>query len=484
MFVEHTTRTREEVLELCRTKPEEAAELILTLLSAVARLEERVQQLEEQLKQNSQNSNRPPSSDGFKRSTGSSQPKSNRGAGGQQGHTGSTLKMTSTPDKIVSHSVERCRCGCSLKRVPVQQTLRRQVIDIPAPHVEIIEHQSEVKHCPRCGETAVAPFPDGIEKNIQYGAHIKSFAVSLIEYQLIPLKRAQELLYDLFHITISQGTLVNWIQELHTKLQPVQEEIVAQLKQAPITHVDETGMFCQNKLHWVHVTGTPRLTLMQIHHKRGSEAIDDIGILSNFNGRAIHDFWSPYFNYTIEHGICNAHVLRELTAAYENDKQPWAQQMKNLLLRIYGAVEKAKQHNKNSLSASTRSCYRKQYRTVLQQAQKVNPRAESPPGKRGKPKQTKVRNLIDRLSEHQDAVLAFLDDFRVPFTNNQAENDLRMSKVKQKISGTFRSRKGAEAFCRIRSYISTACKNARSAFDAIVMAFMGNPFIPKNCYAE
>jgi transposase len=390
--------------------------------------------------------------------------------------------MTKIPDNIIPHTVDRCSCGCSLKKVPVRRQHKRQVIDIPAPRIEYTEHQSDEKQCPRCGETTIAPFPEGIEKSIQYGTNIKSFAVCLMQYQLIPLKRTQELLRDMFQIEISQGTLLNWTQELHKKVEPAEKEIVEQLKQADTVHADETGIFCQNKLHWVHVVGTSHLTHLQMHHKRGSEAIDAIGIIGLLRGRLIHDFWLAYFKYAIKHGMCNSHVIRELTAAYENDKQDWARGMIDLLLRIYQRVEQAKERNKHSLSAQTCHYYKRQYRALLTIGKALNPRQESPPGKRGKPKQTKVFNLIERMSDYQDEVLAFMEDFRVPFTNNQAERDLRMLKVKQKISGTFRSREGGDAFCRIRGYISTACKNSVSAFYAIVMAFNDKPFIPKNIY--
>lgn len=446
-------------------------------------MSEQLKALQAQKNQDSHNSNKPPSSDGLKRTINSTRPKSNRSSGGQKGHTGSTLAMTKTPDKIIPHTVDRCSCGCSLKKVPVRRRHKRQVIDIPTPQIEYTEHQSDEKQCPRCGETTIAPFPEGIEKNIQYGTNIKSFAVYLMQYQLIPLKRTQELLRNMFHIEISQGTLLNWTQELHKNVEPAEQEIVQQLKQANTVHADETGIFCENRLHWVHVVATSNLTHLQMHRKRGSEAIDDIGIIGSLRGRLIHDFWLAYFKYAIQHGMCNSHLIRELTAAYENDKQDWARWMIDLLLRIHKRVEQAKEQNHHFLPSQTCHYYKRQYRSLLTIAEELNPHQNAPPGKRGRPKQTKVYNLIERMSDYQDEVLAFMEDFRVPFTNNQAERDLRMLKVKQKISGTFRSREGGDAFCRIRGYISTACKNTISAFDAIVMAFNGNPFIPKNIYA-
>ncbi len=490
--MEHQPSTREKILEVYDKGPDAVVELVETLLHEIQELkkivqmqEERIRVLEDRLNQDSHNSNKPPSSDGLKRTIIPTRTKSNRPSGGQEGHKGSTLAMKDKPDKIIEHAIDRCPCGCSLKRIKVRRVHRRQVIDIPAPRVEYIEHENQEKQCPRCGRVVVAPFPEGVEKSVQYGTNIKSLAVYMIQSQLIPLKRVQELLWNMFYIEVSQGTFLNWTQELHEKLEPAEKEIVQQLKQADTVHADETGIFCENKLHWVHVVGTTNLTHLQMHHKRGCEAIDDIGILDSLRGRVIHDFWSPYFKYDIEHGMCNAHLIRELTAVYENEKQAWALEMKDLLLRIHKRVEETKVQSRpvGRLSLQTRQYYAGKYRSLLVIAKALNPRQGSPPGKRGKPKQTKIRNLIDRMSDYQDAVLAFMEDFRVPFTNNQAERDLRMLKVKQKISGTFRSREGGDAFCRIRGYLSTACKNACSAFDAIVLAFNNKPFIPKNSYA-
>lgn len=484
------THTQEELRKLCTSNPDIIVSIILSQSNIINELRETIRMMSEQLKtlqaqknQDSHNSSKPPSSDGMKRTISSTRTKSNRPSGGQRGHKGTTLVMKDKPDRTIEHTVDQCSCGCSLKSVSVRRRHQRQMIDIPMPKIEYTEHQSEEKQCPNCGRITVAPFPEDIEKSIQYGANIKSFAICLIQYQLIPLKRTQEFLRDMFQIEISQGTLLNWTQELHKKVEPAEKEIVEQLKQADIVHADETGIFCENKLNWVHVASTNKLTHFQMHQKRGSEAIDYIGIICSLRGRLIHDFWSAYFKYDIERGMCNAHLLRELTATYENDKQDWALEMKDLLLRIDKRVEQTKMKNKTSLSLQTRQYYKRQYKAFLTIAKSLNPRQESPPGKRGKPKQTKVYNLIERMSDYQDEVLAFMEDFRVPFTNNQAERDFRMMKVKQKISGTFRSREGGDAFCRIRGYISTACKNACSAFDAIIMAFNGNPFIPMNFYA-
>jgi transposase len=247
-----------------------------------------------------------------------------------------------------------------------------------------------------------------------------------MQYHLIPYQRTQELVKDVFSVDISQGTLLNWIQELSQKVYPAEKGIVQQLKQSDVVHADETGIFCsldetnQSKLHWVHVCSTPSLTHLSMQKKRGSEAIDDIGIIGSFRGRVIHDFFSPYFKYFTEYGMCNTHLIRELTSAYENESQDWALDMINLLSNIHKRVEQAKKQDGKSFSMQTCQYYKRQYMDLLMIAKQSNPRQESPHGKRGKPKQTKVYNLIERMSKHQDEVLAFMYDFRVPFTNGEA----------------------------------------------------------------
>lgn len=480
-----TARTQEELLELCRLEPEAAVRLIESLMSKIEALEERVRQLEAQLKQDSQNSHKPPSSDGLKRITKSTRPKSDRSSGGQAGHEGTTLKMVATPDRVVRHEVVECKsCGRSLKRVQAQSYRRRQVFDIPKPLMEVTEHQCEVKECPRCGRMTMASFPAGLTKAAQYGNTIKSIGTYLMQYQLLPSERTQSALQDLFGCSVSEGTLFNWAQELHSNVEGPEQNIKEQLTQAPVIHTDETGLFCEKKLQWLHVASTLALTYYQVHPKRGTQAMDAIGILPEFRGRAIHDSWKPYFSYGCDHGICNAHILRELTFAHEQDNQRWAKDFKELLQRIYDRVQDARQQRKTSLPTRTLRHHERQYDALLARASHQNPRQRGSPHQRGRKKQTKTRNLLERLRDHRQAVLAFMYDFGVPFTNNQAERDLRMAKVKQKISGTFRSPLGAEIFCRIRGYISTARKNGLSAFDALVRAFAGNPFTPAFNYAE
>jgi transposase len=480
-----TVRTREELLELWRRDPEAVVKSFESLLSKIEALEERIRQLEAQLKQDSHNSHKPPSSDGLKRITKSARPKSNRSPGAQPGHEGTTLKMVARPDRVVRHQVVECRsCGRSLKRIQAQSYRRRQVFDIPEPRMEVTEHECEVKECPRCGTTTTASFPAEVTKAAQYGKTIKSIGTYLMQYQLLPSERTQAALADLFGCSVAEGTLFNWAKELHSNVEEPERKIKEQVAQAPVIHTDETGLFCEQKLQWLHVVSTPELTYYRVHPKRGKKAMDAIGILPDFTGKAIHDSWKPYFTYDCEHGLCNGHLIRELSFAYEQDQQRWAKKFSKLLLRIDRKVEDARCQNKASLPSRTLRHFEHQYERLLAHGLRSNPRQRGSPHRRGRKKQTKTRNLLERLQKYRPAVLAFMYDFRVPFTNNQAERDLRMTKVKQKISGTFRSQRGAEIFCRIRGYISTARKNGISAFDAVSRAFTGDPFIPVVNYAE
>jgi transposase len=484
-------QTREQLIELCRNKPEQAADLLIALIAANNDMEARIQKLEERLNQNSHNSNSPPSSDGYKRINRPVRTKSNRSRGGQTGHLGTTLKMVGTPDEIVNHTVSACgRCGRSLRREKMISYQRRQILDIPDPSLQVTEHQCETKICRDCGSTTTASFPDGITKSIQYGKNLKSFAMYLRHYQLIPSHRLREAMRDLFGCLISEGTFFDWDHDLYNALEQHEKGVKEQLKLAPVIHVDETGLFCEQKLNWLHGTSTPELTHYHIHAKRGTAAMNDIGILPEYHGVAVHDFWKPYLTYDCKHALCNAHLIRELDFIAETTQFLWASQIKNLLLHIHETVQKAnlsgtpEQQRFKTLNAPALRSFKRRYNTLVSDALRSTPCQRSLPHKRGRTKQSKARNLAERLSDHRQAVLAFMHDFQVPFTNNQAERDIRMMKVKQKISGTFRSRYGAEIFCRVRGYLSTSRKNGFSAFDALSCAFNGNPFVPKIIYAE
>lgn len=435
-------------------------------------LKERVRILEERLAQNSQNSSKPPSSDGLSRIPHSSRVPSGRKSGGQEGHPGSTLQAVSDPDHINRHSVNTCqKCRTSLISIKPDGIEKRQVFDIPPVKLAVTEHQAETKCCPFCGHINKAEFPEGVGAPVQYGSGVKAVVTYLKGYQLLPMERTTELLRDIFSLDLSEGTLDNILNDASERLAPIEEQIKEQLREAAEAHFDETGVSVTGQRHWLHVAGTDRLTHYAVHPKRGTEAIDAIGILPAFRGRAIHDCWTPYFGYDdCEHGLCNAHLLRELVFLHEEQQQDWAKNAIDCLLDIKKAVE-ATSTTRDCLPRQQRREFEERYQCVLDEGLATNPVAPVTPNRRGRRKQSKARNLLERLDEHRQEILAFMYDFGVPFDNNLAERDIRMAKVQQKISGTFRSETGATAFCRIRSYISTVRKNSLDVLMAIEHVF-------------
>ena len=451
------------------------------LTSRLDQSDRRVRHLEEQLAKNSRNSSKPPSSDGFKKPAPKSlRKKGKRKSGGQPGHTGHTLKMADKPDHTEVYPVKECEhCGRMLDGQPADGVEKRQVQDLPPLRLLVTEHQAETKTC-SCGHLNKAAFPEGVNAPAQYGEAIKAAAVYLKNYQFLPYDRTCELLHDVFGCPMSEGTLANIIAQSHTLAADPVEKIKALIERAAVAHFDETGSRVDGKLWWLHSASTAQATYYAIHRKRGSEAIDDIGILSDFLGRAIHDFWKPYFGYDCLHGLCNAHHLRELIFVHEQHQQDWADRMIDCLLDIKEAVDQAKEST-DHLASDQIQAFEARYQQILDEGYAQNPLLPLPHSakkRRGRRKKTKARNLLERLDEHRAEALAFMYDFNVPFDNNQAERDLRMMKVQQKISGMFRTEDGAKAFCRMRSYISTARKNAVGAMDALTRLFSGNPFVP------
>lgn len=447
-------------------------------------LSERLRQVEDRLSKNSGNSGKPPSSDGYEKPAPKSRRRrSGKKNGGQAGHAGHTLRMVETPDKIVVHRVEQCaHCQTSLKKVAVDAVEKRQVLDLPEIRLQATEHQAEIKTCPSCHQFTRAAFPDGVGQAIQYGKRIKAQMTYFHEYQLLPLARTTETLYDLYAQQIAEGTILSACEELAETVHPVQEAVKDHLIQtAKVVRFDESGARVIGKLHWFHVASNESLTYYAVHAKRGREAMDAIGILPNLHGRAIHDDLSSYFRYGCKHGLCNAHHLRSLEFLLERYPQAWVQKLKDLLLEIHTAVEKAVSKAKTRLPAKRLEDFATRYDAILKQGFKHNPSPTNEMGhkrKRGRPKQSFAKNLLDRLRDHKEAVLAFMYDFNVPFDNNLAERDIRMLKVKQKISGCFRSLHGAEIFCSIRGYISTARKHGQRVLEVLQSAFDGLPFYP------
>lgn len=444
--------------------------------------EQRVQYLEERLAKDSHNSSKPPSSDGLhKPKPKSLRSPSGRPTGGQPGHSGQTLRMVEKPDHTVSHPVNQCKgCGSSLTEQQPDRVERRQVFDLPAPKLEVTEHQAEIKTC-ACGCVNRAAFPPEVTAPVQYGLRVKSVAVYLKGYQLLPFERLAEMMRDLFACnTFSEGTLANFSASCSERLEPVDAFIRAQVSTAAVAGFDETGMRAIGSLHWLHTVSTSFLTWYFAHAKRGREAMDAAGVLPDFKGRAVHDFWDPYQKYDCDHAFCNAHLLRELVFLWEEQKQAWAKIMIDHLLAIKTAVDTARQGGQSALNAENRDSFYARYIQIVDIGYADNPAADPPKGpkRRGRRKQSKARNLLDRFRDHHEGILAFMHNFAVPFDNNQSERDLRMMKLRQKISGTFRSLDALVDFCRIRGYVSTARKNGINALDALRLVFLGKPFTP------
>ena len=443
--------------------------------------EQRVRQLEEQVAKDSHNSHKPPSSDGLtKPKPKSLRPPSERPTGGQPGHPGHTLRMVEKADRTVRHAVERCKdCGRSLAQQEPDRVERRQVFDLPEPKLEVTEHQAEVKTCP-CGCVNRAAFPPEAAAPVQYGSRVKSVGVYLGEYQLLPFDRLAEIMRDLFACeSFSEGTLANFKADCSRRLEPVEAAIRSSATAAPVAGFDETGVRATGSLHWLHTVSTRLLTWYYAHKRRGGAAMDAAGILSEYRGRAVHDFWKPYFDYDCDHALCNGHLLRELVFLWEEQTQKWAKDMIDHLLGIKDAVVTAGAAGLSALPPSDQERFLKGYERIVQAGYAQNPVAPAHgPKRRGRRKQSKARNLLDRFRDHPDSILAFMRDFAVPFDNNQSERDLRMMKLRQKISGTFRSFDALVNFCRIRGYVSTARKNGINALDALQRVFLGNPFVP------
>lgn len=476
----------EEIRAIYRKGEDAVVASFEQIVAEVRSLEARIQALEDQLAKNSSNSSKPPSSDGYKKGKRRGLRRaSGKKVGAQEGHPGHSLKAVEQPDVICIHPVTTCQgCQASLAEVPVSEHERRQVFDLPQVRLEVTEHQVEIKYCPQCGQVNRGEFPEAVTQPVQYGPRIKAQMVYFNQYHHIPVERTSEIMADLYEQAVGDGTVVTASEHLAHEVEPVNQAVKDYLitTHEPV-HLDETGARVDKKLQWIHVASTKTVTHLRLHPRRGSQAHEEIDILPKRTGYVVHDDYTSYCRYThAQHASCNAHHLRELLFLVERYQQAWAEQLVQLLLEIKQTVETAQDTGHTALSAHQIADFEGRYHTLIEQGYQANPapvRETDGPKRRGRPKQSPARNLLDRLCQ-QRTVLAFMYDFNVPFDNNLAERDLRMVKLKQKVSGCFRTETGGQTFCAIRSYISTARKNDLNVLDALTMALIGNPFLPSS----
>ena len=443
------------------------------MFELIQKLTARVEALELRLSQDSHNSSKPPSSDAPWQKTRSLRRPSGKAAGGQAGHPGKTLKRVSHPDATVAADLpRRCLCGAALDETRAQVHERRQVFDIPVARYHVTEYQTLQLRC-ACGHLHQSAFPDGVNDVVHYGPNVRALATHLTHGQLLPVARSAQLISQLFGLHLSRASVLTWIDELSQRLRPAVERIAQALVTAPIAHADESGLRVDACLHWLHTVASETLTWYGVHAKRGMQAIKAHGILPRRMAVLVHDCWPSYWDLDCVHALCNAHLLRELTFVHESTGQPWANRMMGLLRRANQRCEAVRQAGKTALSARQIRWIDKRYAQILAEACVSNPKATREHQRRGRVKQSFAFNLIARLREHADAALRFVTDLRVPFTNNLGERAIRMPKVKQKISGCFRTFKGAEDFCIIRSYLDTMHKQGHNLLEVLRSTFRG-----------
>jgi len=442
-------QTYEELLEENRVMKE-----------LVKSLAAKIESLEAKLKKNSNNSSKPPSSDGLGKKVKNSRQPTGKKSGGQEGHNGFNKELSANPDTIVQLIPKKtCECGGEII-VQIENYTMRQVTDIVRPSVITVEYHAHDGVCAECGTVHKASFPENAKGVASYGENLQAFVTYLTNYQLIPLKRAVELVEDIFGQKISQGTIISSNMEAYEKLAEAENLVKGEILQSDVAHFDETGMRVKGKTHWMHSVGTATCTVYGIHKKRGKEAMDEMDILPRFRGTAIHDHWKSYYHYLLcAHSECNEHHLRHLKYLFEDLGEAWAGEMICLLLRIKKHVELSKLFGAEQLEQADIDEYIRIYREILEN---TAPQTS-----------IEAKRMVNRLKKYEQETLLFMLDFDVPFTNNLAERDVRMPKLKQKISGCFRSNGGANSFARIRGFLSTAKKKGRRVMDGLVAAFNG-----------
>lgn len=433
----------------------------------IDQLKAEVRELRARLDQNSQNSHRPPSSDGFNKPRPAIRKKKRR-QGGQKGHPGKTLKRVSEPDLVIDCEPPVCECGRGDWIGESEIIDSRQVFEIPEPKLEVTEYR-RIKRVCQCGRQACGEFPEKVTAPVQYGIKVQALVALLSVQGCLSFEKIGSLFADIYGYRLNTATCQAMVERT-SQMVPI-DQIKAAVMVAPVVSFDETGIGENGRTKWVHNASTEQLTYQFVHDQRGHAAmLDEQSVLVKFTGVAVHDCWPSYFKFSgIGHALCNAHILRELTGIIETDDSNWGRKMKRLLLRMYVKSD----YGKGMIEQISR--YEKSYDRILGQAE----REEPPPKKinsKGKLKRTRGRNLLERLIKHKEAVLRFAREKEVPFTNNQGERDIRPLKIKEKMNGGFRSRNGTQRYCRINSFVSTLRKQKREVFQEILSVIRGNPF--------
>jgi len=442
------------------------------LLQENKELKEKISDLEARLNSNSNNSSKPPSSDGYRKKPALPKIKGGK-QGGQKGHKGRTLQQVENPDEIIYCDPGICDCGHTFSEEELVLSETRQVFDIPKPKLEITEYQIYKANCPVCGLVHKGVAPEGVNAPTQYGNSVKAY-VALLNVQFkLPFKKIQLLFGDLFGYSINESTIYSATEQCYKNLAKSEEIIKTRVTESQVVHADETGLRVAGKLHWLHTATTLLDTYLFVHEKRGGVALtSDKSILDRYTGWLVHDCWSSYFGFDkIKHALCGAHIIRELEGVIENGKSKWANIFQMFLLNVY--------HMPHEQRIKRRRSIVKKYRYLCAMGEQEEPLPQQSPGTRGRNKRTKGRNLVERLLREQDAVLAFAFNNEVPFTNNLAERDIRPAKVKQKISNCFRTFTGAEIYARIEGFVSTARKHNRNVYSELCDTFNGYNFITK-----
>jgi transposase len=425
--------------------------------------------LRSRLNSNSNNSNKPPSSDGYRKKP--ALPKNKKGKqGGQTGHKGRTLNQVDTPDKIITCKPLSCSCGYTFTESETELSEKRQVFDLPIPCLEVTEYQIHKSFCPVCGAVHKGSAPEGVNAPVQYGTKVKAYVVLLNVHFKLPFKKIQVLFGDLFGYPINESSVYSASRQCYEKLASTEKIIKEKVISQDVVHADETGIRVAGKLHWLHTATSMLYTYLFVHGNRGGKALQsEKSVLGNFKGWLVHDCWSSYFKFKgFNHSVCGAHILRELEALIEN-KSKWAKIFKNFLMDVYKMPFEERIKRKQNIES--------RYKHICDLGEKSEPPPFKTTGTRGRYKRSKGRNLAERLIKEQNAVLAFAFNKNVPFTNNLAERDIRPVKIKQKISNSFRTVSGANIYARIEAFVSTARKHNRNVFSELCHTFDSENFI-------